>query len=62
MHYSGGLIYHDRQGHTTMLAGWPCCCHGDRAADIAASGWQSADPSVVTCRRCLVQLRKAGEL
>ena len=49
VHWEGGIRY----PRGTRLPGWPCCCSGDKAESIAASGNQSARPTDVTCRPCL---------
>jgi hypothetical protein len=63
IHWAGGLVY-DRADFMTVEcgAGYPCCCYGDRARQIAAEGNQTWSVAEVTCGRCLALLRKAGVL
>jgi len=54
IHYSGGLRSRSgRSGVRVALPGWPVCCSGLRAEEIAYRGDQTNDRSVVTCRACL---------
>lgn len=55
VHFAGGIVYRsgrNGKGCTEMLRGWPVCCSGDRARDIAARGQQSYDRAEVTCAKC----------
>lgn len=53
-HWEGGIRY----ARGTRLPGWPCCCSGDRAEQIAERGEQTANPAGVDCARCLRLMRQ----
>ena len=48
MHWGGGL----RTPKSIFLAGYPCCCSGQRAIKIAEVGAITSDPNKVTCKKC----------
>lgn len=59
IHFSGGLAVLEMQAVTYYAPGYPCCCSGDRAEAIAASGNQSDNMDKVTCERCLANIRRS---
>lgn len=64
VHWSGGARWKDARGWSnTAGPGYPICCSGQKAQDIARRGNQSAtDVSVVSCMPCIRNLRAAGLL
>jgi len=49
IHYAGAL---SRRG-MRIFSGWAACCTGPRAEKIRASGANTLDVSLVTCKSCL---------
>lgn len=57
VHYGGGI----RTKLTRWIAGWPCCCSGERAEKIKKEGFMSWDRGEVTCKACLANMAKERE-
>ena len=61
IHWAGGCrVPYGKTGITVCLAGWPCCCSGDRAERIRRQGLQTDEVDQVTCKACRKMLERAA--
>lgn len=65
VHYAGGLVYAAGRGgkrRVEMRRGYPVCCSGPKAEQIAWRGDIIWDRALVTCARCLALLAREVSL
>lgn len=61
IHYAGALSYQKSNGYTVKVTGgWAACCYGEKAKQIKKRGLNTYKLPEVTCKTCLMIMRKAG--